>query len=35
MKHKCLHFVGFFGVEGEVDGPVVEIVRVDEGLVDG
>jgi hypothetical protein len=25
--------IGFFGVEGEVEGPVVEVVGVDEGLV--
>ena len=28
-------FVGFFGIEGEVEGPVVEVIGVDEGLVDG
>ena len=28
-------FVGFFGIEGEVEGPVVEVVGVDEGLVEG
>lgn len=27
-------FVGFFRIEGEVEGPVVEVVGVDEGLVD-
>jgi len=27
--------VGFFGVEREMEGPVVEVVGVDEGLVDG
>ena len=26
--------VGFFQIEGEVEGPVVEVVGVDEGLVD-
>ncbi len=26
--------VGFFGIEGEVEGPVVEVIGVDEGLVD-
>ena len=28
-------FVGFFGIEGEVEGPVVEVVGIDEGLVEG
>ena len=28
-------FVGFFQIEREVEGPVVEVVGVDEGLVDG
>jgi hypothetical protein len=28
-------FVGFLEIEGEAEGPVVKIVGVDEGLVDG
>ena len=27
--------IGFLQIEGEVKRPVVEIIRVDEGLVDG
>ena len=27
-------FIGFLQIEGEVKRPVVEIIRVDEGLVD-
>ena len=34
MEDESSRFVGFLGVEGEIDGPVVEVVRVDEGLVD-
>ena len=28
-------FIGFLQIEGEMKRPVVEIIRVDEGLVDG
>lgn len=33
MKDGCPRFVGFLGVESEVEGPVVEVVGIDEGLV--
>ena len=35
MKDRSPRLVGFLGIEGEVEGPVVEVVGVDEGLVDG
>ena len=35
VKDRGAGFVGFFEVEGEVEGPVVEVVGVDEGLVEG
>ena len=35
MEDGCSGFVGFLKIEGEVERPVVEVVGVDEGLVDG
>lgn len=35
MEDGGSRFVGFFQIKREVDGPVVEVVGVDEGLVDG
>lgn len=34
MENGCSRLVGFFHVEGEVEAPVIEIIRIDEGLVD-
>ncbi len=34
MEDGSPRLVGFFGIEGEVNRPVVEVVGVDEGLVD-
>ena len=34
MEDRRSRFVGFLVVEGEVEGPVVEVIGVDEGLVD-
>ena len=35
MEDGGSRFVGFLGIEGEVERPVVEVVGVGEGLVDG
>ena len=35
MEDSRSGFVGFFQVQGEVEGPVVEVGGVDDGLVDG
>jgi len=34
MQYRGAGLVGFFGIQGEMEGPVVEVVGVDEGLVD-
>jgi len=35
MEDGSSRFVGFLQIKREVEGPVVEVVGVDEGLVDG